>query len=67
MSEWQPIETAPRDGDTRFLGCDASEQYWPHVYFYAGWEDENKPVWSMAGEYFTNDLTHWMPLPEPPK
>lgn len=67
MAKWQRIETAPRDG-TPFLGCSVTEL-----------DTEDFPImWSCRFdgymEYFRSnsdheplpDLTHWMPLPEPP-
>jgi regulator of replication initiation timing len=55
--EWQPIETAPKDGITETLVMDCG-----HVYI--GIFDKNG---------FCEDLhcagldpTHWMPLPNPP-
>lgn len=70
LLEWQPIETAPKDGTPILL-------YWPghrgHIAtncFVARWnvlaEDwlsSGQPVWRGAGIY---EPTHWMPLPEPP-
>ena len=73
MSEWQPIETAPKDDTLRFLlepkelsgrtrYGRVSVGYWAvsrqHI---AGgyWSDD-----SLAG---ISQPTHWMPLPEPPK
>lgn len=65
MSEWQPIETAPKDGQEILLFCrDTREQmvgFWS-----ASWEG-----WQFAhGPY---DGPHicipddWRPLPEPPE
>jgi len=59
--EWQPIETAPKDG-TRILGFNENlEVYIPNIYF---WDD--KWITYFFDEYST-ELTHWMPLPKPPK
>lgn len=62
MSEWQPIETAPKDtpilvGPTKRMGiCVAM------LTDRDGWETETPSEW--VGMYTP---THWMPLPEPPK
>ncbi len=68
--EWQPIETAPRDG-TRILGYSPSkdatvcETWWVEDYlqdewgvYIGGWDDD----WDL-----NRKPTHWMPLPEPPQ
>lgn len=66
--EWQPIETAPRDG-TVILA------YWPS----SSWGDGYTyihPVVFYDGQWIhdwdrdeetTLDPTHWMPLPTPPQ
>jgi len=63
MSEWQPIETAPRDG-TEILVCDAGDQdgLIDIVACFDGF-------WVMNGDLAVElgDFTHWMPLPELPK
>jgi len=83
VSDWQPIETAPRDGtpillfwdeghlDSRFVGYfDTEANEAPHrdnrsMYPFGPF------VWriSMAdcGAVAEELVTHWMPLPEPPK
>lgn len=76
MTKWNPIETAPKDG-TKILGYGLCEYTWQSIeesekiifiaYYNSNWGKE----W-----YFDIDnedgtpiahLTHWMPLPDPPK
>lgn len=54
--EWQPIETAPRDGTWILVYVNGTVT---NAFFYLGhWDD---------GDYFSRmEPTHWMPLPEPP-
>jgi hypothetical protein len=64
---WQPIETAPKDG-TRILGTQGRyvalfrwrtvDEAQRRDYVKDGWRDENG--------WFADNLTHWMPLPDPP-
>ncbi len=61
MSDWQPIETAPRDG-TKFLA------YCENGRMRVDWVDEAQRniygrFWQEHGD---NRYTHWMPLPAPP-
>ena len=82
MSEWQPIETAPKDG-TWIVGlCSCSIQSYgapkPFVFttrwvseFWEGWEqdgeDTKRRVMSDLSHWRGHEEpTHWMPLPEPP-
>jgi hypothetical protein len=68
MSEWQPIETAPKDGATilGFADGDMAVVKW--------YQEDRIPeggYWSLtvcgayaeSGEWWP---THWQPLPEPP-
>lgn len=57
MTDWQPIETAPRDGTVIIV-------YAPGLFQTAAWIDG---YWTNACESWLDDVTHWMPLPEPPK
>lgn len=70
MTEWQPIETAPKDGTTillvRFYGaqvCGETDHWTVDVY-----GDDRPRDWCDTGgrppEYA---WTHWLPLPPPPK
>jgi hypothetical protein len=62
---WQPIETAPKDGRRIIAWFGAnSEKYAESVY----WLPEGGCwVWSQDGDSPRTPPTHWMPLPEPPK
>lgn len=70
MSDWQPIETAPKNG-YYFIG------FWPHMSRdYSGHKGQFRTCWTGwgGGCWEADGLgrpvqgpTHWMPLPEPPK
>jgi len=76
---WQPIETAPKDG-TEFLAYDSATKKFD-VCIMENWrvgpgqsqwicsavqiDGENGPLSSEFG-YDDKAITHWMPLPEPP-
>lgn len=72
MSEWQPIETAPKDATYHVRGLwvhrsDTGERLcWECV---AGYIDEYGDFVDHGGDapWRADDYTHWMPLPEPPK
>jgi hypothetical protein len=73
MSEWQSIETAPRDGTKILL----HQKFLPDEPFIGYW-DFNKWVVSKVsisadvGDWIIDNIdnqeyiTHWMPLPSPP-
>lgn len=66
LSQWQPIETAPKDGTWVLL-------YWPMTrtnvvvsgHFYAA-RDGEEFWWSQPRVESSKEPTHWMPLPVPP-
>lgn len=69
MSDWQPIETAPRDGRRILLG-DAYERFVAEGFWEADYGDG---YWCRANEHWTDAhdtnlgmMTHWQPLPAPP-
>lgn len=75
MSEWQPIETAPKDRYILLFRPTAPN--WQRV-AEGKWDaqEHNKkprPYWSCPWRITFNDgdrlhePTHWMPLPSPPK
>lgn len=70
MSNWQPIETAPKDG-TFFLAFSRNEMIvcnQPPGHPIGRWSfDSRKHRWC-GGTFGTlAPLTHWHPLPEPPE
>lgn len=68
MSEWMPIDTAPKDGTPidiwipRFGGMRLTNMRFVRLSRNNCFFD---PVES--GPCCVRDATHWMPLPEPPK
>jgi hypothetical protein len=60
--DWQPIETAPKDG-TRILLWVLS-QYDPREAV-GRWDSHG--YWAIDYNDVPCDPTHWMPLPAPPK
>lgn len=71
MSQWQQIETAPRDGTVIDLwaGARRADCFWwvsEDCDDDSHWRQEYAEV---GGCSFAVDATptHWMPLPEPPK
>lgn len=62
MSEWQPIDSAPKESG-KYLFCfgDSNGQFIKVVELGFTVDDN----WYLIG-YHSKDPTHWMPLPEPP-
>ena len=72
MTDWQTIESAPKDG-TYFLAIelfqrvddDYSEEVYPDDYQVVRW---SKKGWVSFGLILSSfEPTHWQPLPPPPK
>lgn len=62
--EWQPIQTAPKDGTEILAGQAGTRKVGVIV-----WNIEIER-WSAPAEHWDEPSwlpTHWMPLPEPPK
>jgi len=68
VSEWKPIETAPKDG-TWFLGLYPLTQEYQERIAVTNWDDTacDGPRFSDVGDWFFSHPTHWMPLPLPPE
>ena len=65
--EWQPIETAPKDG-TEILAFATFERR--DFIAVAQWADADPEFPNTVAGWFWDYAirpTHWMPLPEPPK
>ena len=62
MSEWQPIETAPKDG-TRVL---VYSSWVVKATDIARWIGPPHNIWKRDREGDVVKATHWMPLPDPP-
>lgn len=73
MTEWLPIETAPKDGTKVLLHVvtPPGDSYATMVGLPEGWESTEAGFWCVdRGEWTTGtagDPTHWMPLPPPPE
>jgi hypothetical protein len=70
MSDWQPIETAPRDGTPVLVyspmacvGVDIGLWWGLRNGFDIGWYYEDEPE---REEELAQSFTHWQPLPSPP-
>lgn len=71
---WQPIETAPKDGTpilAVFYEPSLPELYSPCTIVWASYHpnSKGKECWrtsAICGNKMER-VTHWMPLPEPPK
>lgn len=77
-SEWQPIETAPKDG-TSFIGLTKGGRATTMRYheYAKGWKQNETGDWFADGYHMVlceedgdsicpRDATHWIPLPPPP-
>ncbi len=73
MTEWQPIETAPKDGTAILLAL--TQDYYSGGRVKEGFCDELSGDWYLANDscsccYYPlsddNPPTHWRPLPDPP-
>lgn len=63
MSEWKPIETAPKDGSAVLLWADVKTWTGEEVPV-TGWFTIGSCKWVSHGDWLKP--THWMPLPAPP-
>ena len=75
-TQWEPIETAPKDGTLIIVGREGLSGVWVARYveqYQSGYVPDN-PWFGMllntnhiSPPYHSSIPTHWMPMPEPPK
>jgi len=63
MTEWQTIETAPRDG-LSVLGYANGEMAVIYWWYEDSWQIDVAKICASESCWWP---THWMPLPKPPK
>lgn len=61
MTEWQPIETAPKHGTLILLYEPRPDTHAYEIGFY------DCGCWFGSDHMYTVYPTHWMPLPDPPE
>jgi len=67
MSEWQPIETAPKNG-TPIICFTPDENFSEKTGFDLIWWEPSEGAWFYgAADFFSASPTHWMPLPRSPQ
>ena len=68
MSEWQPIETAPKDGTDILLVVRYGNLNKTRL---GAWRQQRPGEFAWLQhhtfDHFAGEVTHWMPLPDPPK
>ncbi len=69
-SQWQPIETAPKDGSLCFIGRYDNDGAWNSIT--ATYKKDGMFIDTRSWHSFYTEVnnlkrpTHWMPLPKPP-
>jgi hypothetical protein len=58
MADWQPIETAPKDGTWIHVARDIHQGI--------AWWNSHSGHWTVGPLIYFARPTHWMPLPDPP-
>ena len=68
MQGWQPIETAPKDEYTKAdILTSTGIRFADSIFINGKWTNKFLGISGISIEEFRHKLTHWMPLPEPPK
>lgn len=62
VQKWIPVDDRLPEQTGLVLVCDTRENY------FSAWEYLGNGLWYYDEIFwYTDDITHWMPLPEPPK
>lgn len=61
MSEWRPIDTAPKDGTPIWAFAKTRD-----VPFVVAWWNTEHGCWETRNGSAGYPISHWMPLPAPP-
>ena len=67
MTDWRPIETAPKDG--KVIVCthpSKTIEYRPRAAFWYVARGTGAEGWKSVSNHAWLNPTHWMPLPAPP-
>lgn len=62
MSKWQKIESAPKDGTVVLAFASEGNMSGPVILWWCQVEE----CWTDGLGLHYREVTHWMPLPEPP-
>lgn len=69
MMDWQPIETAPKDGRLILMATSPYEKVGTPTWsgMYCAYWNEQDDEWHFHREGIVRNPVHWMDLPAPPK
>ena len=67
MSEWQPIDTAPRDGTRVLLTIQYGVRQRLEIGYWGRGLSRETGSWRFHRVHNDDRPTHWMPLPAPPE
>jgi hypothetical protein len=74
MSQWQPIETAPKDGTNIMVYCPRLGVCCPATWNDDKYAKKRRPYWTHWGQSIwgvslvrEDQPTRWMPMPQPPE
>ena len=62
VGKWISVKDRLPEEFTNVLVCDVHDDY------VGKWEYKRNGIWDNEGfSFYSSDITHWMPLPQPPK